>query len=203
MSRAAWEWEADRSAFKTGRPWLKLTRTEQSKVAAYFRTTYPLREHDPDYLSAGFFQLHADAHAATTAQLHVLEIDWFASPTAIKDALAEWVDAHPTHKRELAKTLAKNPATARLLPKNQKGGRPPSYPGLLLSLAMHRLEKFGVPRAEAVKLLTSLATQSGVQQSRDNKLSPQHWSGTIASVDRELAKRKRRNFQFSYPLGLR
>ena len=203
MEQAAWEWEMDRSAFKTGRRWSELHPQEQISFAAYFKTSYPLmRDHDTNYLAEGFLRLHADAHAATTIQLHVLEIDWFAPPSAIKRALAKWVDAHPTCKRKLAKTLAQNPAMAALLPKKRKGGRPRSYIGLLLDLAMQRLQLAKVPRVEAVKLLELLAQRSGVESSADNKLSPQHWLTTVARVAREITKRRKRKLRVSSLLGL-
>ncbi len=175
--RAAWEWEIDRSAFEKGTSWLELYPREQRQVADYFISDSPIKEL---YLSAHNIETRLAAYELTPFGLHLLEIDWSGSKTAIKLSLSKWVE----NQYPLRPIGNHNP-------KANKGGRPPSYMGLLVDLAIHRLHSAGIRRADALGMLANLASRAKIGKTQDNRLSPQHWSHA----------RKRGQHSSAYGLG--
>jgi hypothetical protein len=155
-----WELEVETGS---GQPhWLELADDDKAPVLDYRdfceRETKPFREIQMGRGGIDYFRLHDDAHAQTPFQLHAVEIDWSASPTAIKDAFGKWVDSIPSWKG--------------------KGDRRRGKPGpkgivsQLVDLAILRASEAGVNCKKGGELLWPLFTATAKQ----DRTSPSHWA---------------------------
>ena len=183
QERAAWEWEIDRTAFNKGKPWLLLDKTKQKEIAKYFDAVNHVKEHtlgDKEYDS---IIQRKTIYERTTLRLHLLEIDWSLSQTAIKRELADWVNKQ-----------LETEAMSFLHTQKNRGGRPKSYCGLLVDLAIYRLKNADMKQKEMLPAMKPISEWAKLMKSPDNKLSPQHWSTAYKRMEQMVASRRERKF---------
>jgi hypothetical protein len=145
--------------------WLELGDCERAPLLDYQtflkQGAEPVRSRD-ERLDRGdvtrHVRLHESAHFATSIQLHLLEINWDAPPTAIKKAFADWVDSKPTWKAERERRKAKPGRKGKLSP--------------LVDLAILRVSGAGITCKEGEKILWPLL----VKAKAERRAEPSHWA---------------------------
>jgi hypothetical protein len=194
--RAAWEWEFDRSAFLKGKRWLDLKSRDRKKIAEYFsESLWPIHEHNLECIRGGYIRSRVQALDVTSINMHLFDIDWSYSRPAIKKALSKWVDKNYTSDIHQAKRSAPILQELEISQKNPKGGRPPSYIGLLTDLAIYRLHNAGTSSDQGGLKLQPLAELCNIQDTPDNKFSAANWASAVRRIGKEIADRKTRHFR--------
>ena len=158
----ALRWEMEVETGSGQKHWLELPEEKKADLLSYQdfcnAGAKPIREIEMGRGGGDYFQLHDSAHAQTPFQLHAIEINWESSPTAIKNALAKWVDTKPTWK-------------ARRERKKAKPG-PKGHCSSLVDLAVLRASGAGLTQRQGKELLWPLF--SGTQT--EDRTTPSHWA---------------------------
>ena len=138
-----------------------------------------------------------EALESTSLSLHLLEIDCSNTPSSIKKALSRWVDNNCSSDTWLAKRSAPVLKDLGISQEKPKGGRPPSYIGQLVDLAIYRLDNAGISRKQGVQGLQQLARRGKIEDTPDNKLSDQHWQSAVQRISKTIPERKKRHFKLT------